>query len=179
MLNKKMFSRMKTLAYDDRFLQIMQPSERLSENQAMLDYLTRYLVFTFVEYDKSWDIEEYLNNGLVDLASEPASEVDKMLDRFEKTIELMSNIGEPDILRRHKDDKFQGKVGQAAFEVILLGVAKNLDFISRKKDPGTYIISRAKALWKRADVMNFTRAGLRGTDRIQKTIPFGMSWFSK
>ncbi len=91
----------------------------------------------------------------------------------------MSNIGEPDILRRHKDDKFQGKVGQAAFEVILLGVAKNLDFISRKKDPGTYIISRAKALWKRADVMNFTRAGLRGTDRIQKTIPFGMSWFSK
>jgi uncharacterized protein with ParB-like and HNH nuclease domain len=179
MLNKDMFRRMKFLASDKRFLGLMHPSDRLSENQAMLDYLTRYLVFTFVDYDKAWDIEEYLNNGLIEISEEGPKVVESMLDRFERTIDFLSKIDEPNILRRYKDGKFQGKVGQAAFETIFLGVSKNLDAIVRKKAAAKYIVDRSKALWARADVADFTRAGLRGTDRIQKTIPFGMDWFSK
>lgn len=179
MLNKSMFFRMKSLSADPRFVSLMQPSERLSENQALLDYLTRYLVFTYVEYDKSWDIEEYLDNGLIELSESDHDEIDKMLDNFEGTIDILSKSGELNILRRFKDGKFQGKVGQAAFETIFLGISQNINNIISKQNPSKYIVERAKSLWPRADVMEFTRAGLRGTDRIQRTIPFGKNWFSK
>jgi hypothetical protein len=179
MLNKSMFFRMKQLSRDQRFIKLMQPSERLSENQAMMDYLTRYLVFLFVSYDKSWDIEEYLNNGLIELAGASDEDVEEMLNDFETTLQVLSDAGEPDILRRYKDGRFQGRVGQAAFETIFLGVSRNLETIEARADPGAYIIKRAKAMWQRTDVAEFTRAGLRGTDRIQKTIDFGGEWFSK
>lgn len=179
MLNKGMFRRMKQLAYDDRFINIMKPSDRLTENQAMLDYLTRYLVFIHVDYNKAWDIEEFLDNGLVELSEESEEDIGDMLDTFEETLDLFSRIGEDNALRRFKDGRFQGKVGQAAFETIFLGVAQNISSIQKKKDKKTYVLNRIRNLWPRADVMDFTRAGLRGTDRIQKTIPFGKDWFSK
>jgi hypothetical protein len=179
MLNKEMFLRMKKLSRDKRFVALMQPSDRLAENQAMMDYLTRYLVFLFVDYDRAWDIEEYLDNGLIELAGSLNNDVEAMLDDFEVTLDVLSSVGEPDILRRYKDGRFQGRVGQAAFETIFLGVSRNLETIQKRSEPGGYIVKRAKAMWQRDDVANFTRAGLRGTDRIQKTIDFGGEWFSK
>jgi hypothetical protein len=178
MLNKHMFRRMKELSADKRFIKIMQPTDRLTENQGMIDYITRYLVFIHVDYNKTWDVEEYLDNGLIELAGEANKNINQILDSFERTLQLLSDVGEPDLLRRFRGH-FQGKVGQAAFETIFLGVAQNLDFISKKNDPSKFILERAKAMWPRADVQDFTRAGLRGTDRIQRTIPFGKNWFSK
>lgn len=178
MLNKPMFSAMKIIAADKNFLRIIQPTERASETQSLLDFLTRFLVFTFIEYDKRWDIEEYLNNGIIELADLPSSEIDFLLETFKRTLELISSTGEWNLLRRYKDGKFQGRVGQAAFEVIFLGIAQNLDHVVAKANPTRFILSRAKALWARADVAAFTRAGLRGTDRIKKTVEFGREWFS-
>ena len=179
MLNKKLFERMKKLAVDKRFVKIMQPSDRSAENQAMMDYLTRYAVFMYVEYDKAWDVEEYLNNGLIEIATAPSEASDAVLDDFVDTLEVLDKVGEPDILKRYKDARFQGRVGQAAFETIFLGVSHNIKRLKKLPNAGVYISDRAKKMWQREDVTNFTRAGLRGTDRIQKTIQFGGEWFSK
>jgi uncharacterized protein with ParB-like and HNH nuclease domain len=179
MLNKDLFKKMKRLAADDRFVNLMQPSERHAESQALLDYLTRFLVFIYIDYHKAWDIEEYLDNGLVELAEVSPDDAGNILKDFERALKLLHDTGEPNILRRYKDDRFQGKVGQAAFETIFLGVAQNLKYIEGKSNSAKFILDRSKSLWGRKDVMEFTRAGLRGTDRIQKTIPFGKLWFSK
>jgi hypothetical protein len=178
MFNKGMYKRMKNLASSEQFYELIQPTDRSTDNQVMMDFLTRFLVFTFVEYDKNWDIEEYLNNGIIEISESDFEEIDGMLTDFEATLQLLQSTGEKDILRRYKDGKFQGKVGQAAFETIFLGVAQNLEHINMKRDPRKFIIDRAKSLWSRKDVLDFTRAGLRGTDRIKKTIEFGRRWFA-
>jgi hypothetical protein len=177
MFNKGMYKRMKNLASSEQFYELIQPTDRSTDNQVMMDFLTRFLVFTFVEYDKNWDIEEYLN-GIIEISESDFEEIDGMLTDFEATLQLLQSTGEKDILRRYKDGKFQGKVGQAAFETIFLGVAQNLEHINMKRDPRKFIIDRAKSLWSRKDVLDFTRAGLRGTDRIKKTIEFGRRWFA-
>lgn len=178
MLNKSMFASMKEIAADRRFATIIQPTDRGSQTQALLDFLTRFLVFAFVEYNSRWDIEEYLNNGIVELAGSDGDDIEAMFDIFKETLSLISKTNEKNILRRYKDGKFQGRVGQAAFEVIFLGVAQNLAHITEKTNPSKFILQRAKALWARQDVATFTRAGLRGTDRIKQTIDFGKAWFS-
>ena len=46
-------------------------------------------------------------------------------------------------------------------------------------DTEKYIQDRVKAVWENEGVKSFSRAGLRGTQRIQKSIPFGREWFAK
>jgi hypothetical protein len=179
MINKEYFKILKDLSEDQDFINIMHQSERSSESQSKMDFLTRFLVFNFMEYDRSWDIEEYLDNGIIEVISSGKKEFDGMVKQFKETLKLLVSTGNVDLLRRFKDGKFQGRVGQAAFETVFLGVSQNLRSIRARANPGDYVLKRAKALWARADVQEFTKAGQRGTDRIQKTIPFGKAWFAK
>lgn len=179
MMNKDYFREFKELSEGVDFVRLMHQSERAAENQSLMDFLTRFFVFMYIDYDKSWDIEEYLDNGIIEIISSGRSEFSKMSKKFVDTLRLLVSAGEDDILKRYKDGRFQGKVGQAAFETIFLGVAQNVSSIKRRPNPGAYVLSRAKALWGRKDVLDFTKAGQRGTDRIQKTIEFGGDWFSR
>lgn len=179
MMNKEMFVMMKKLSQSKDFIELIHPTERASETQALMDFVTRFLVFSYVEYDKAWDVEEYLDNGIIELSDLSKKELDELLDSFRRTVKVLVETGESDILRRYKDGKYQGRVGQAAFETIFLGIAQNIEFVESRPDPSKYIMEKTRKLWARPDVEKFTRAGLRGTDRIRATIPFGIEWFSQ
>ena len=179
MISAKRFKRMRKLSKNPSFLKLLHLSKTAAENQAAMDFVTRFFVFSYIEYDKSWDIEEYLDNGIIEIATSDKSELDKMIDVFNRTVGILEATGEENILRRFKDNKFQGRVGQAAFETIFLGIARNIDTIESKTNPDKYILDRAKKLWTSSDIHDFTKAGQRGTDRIQKTIEFGGAWFSQ
>jgi hypothetical protein len=69
-------------------------------------------------------------------------------------------------------------VGLTAIEIVAVGVSLNLTEIQRLADPSGYVKGRILELWNLEEVKTFSRAGLRGTLRIQKTIPFGRSWFA-
>ena len=179
MLNKKLFADMQRLSADPRFIAIMQPSTRGLETQAMMDYVTRFFVFMFVEYDKKWDIEEFLNNGVIEIAEEQPKLLNELVRIFEETLALVHATGEPNILKRYNSGRFSGKVGQAGFEAIFLGAAENRKYISAKPNPSSYLLSKAKGFWARPEVNDFTKGGVTGTTRIQKTLPFGKHWFSR
>lgn len=179
MLNKPLFDKMKKLASDSRFKALMQPSARGLETQALMDYVTRFLVFMFVEYDKRWDIEEYLNNGVIEIAGEDEETLDYLIQVFEDTLQLVHSTGEPNVLKRFNGNSFSGKVGQAGFEAIFLGAAQNRKTIAAKSDPSAFILTKAKKLWTRPEVSDFTKGGVTGTTRIQKTLAFGKEWFKR
>jgi hypothetical protein len=48
-----------------------------------------------------------------------------------------------------------------------------------KPDPGHYVSERIEQFWQSPKINAFFEAGLRGTVRIQRTIPFGVDWFSR
>jgi hypothetical protein len=178
MINLELFSMMRKRATQKDFVRLIHPTERLRETQGLMDFITRFLVFNHVKYSRTWDVEEYLDNGTMQLADLPLKELEKILSKFDDTLSLLISLDEPDILRPFRDGAFKGRVGQAAFETIFLGVSANLKTIGAKAKPKAYVIERVKELWSRKDVAKFTRAGLRGTDRIRATIPFGQKWFA-
>ena len=179
MLNKPLFYEMKRLSSDSRFKALMQPSARGLETQALMDYVTRFFVFMFVEYDKRWDIEEYLNNGVIEIASEDKDTLEHLVKVFEETLDLVHSTGEVNVLKRFNGTTFSGKVGQAGFEAIFLGVAQNRHAIAAKADPSAFLLAKAKKLWARPEVSDFTKGGVTGTTRIQKTLQFGREWFKR
>jgi len=179
MISPELHARMKAASESENFVNLIHPTERGQSTQTLLDFLTRFLVFLFVKYDRSWDVEEYLDNGIFDLATNQLDRIAGMLKDFESTIELLKSTNEINILRPYRNERFAGRVGQAAFEVIFLGVARNLLHIQTKSNPRAFILSQAKSFWAQEDAAKFTRAGVRGTDRLSRSVPFGQAWFSK
>jgi hypothetical protein len=72
-----------------------------------------------------------------------------------------------------------GKVGLVGLEGIAVGVAKNLDPISNLGPDGAreFVKKKIESFWAQPQTANFTSPGLRGTTRIQRTVPFGEAWF--
>ena len=82
-----------------------------------------------------------------------------------------------DALRRFENNRHLGKVGLVGLEGIAVGVAKNFAKISALTDSNKFLQQRIKKFWQQPAIAAFTSPGMRGTTRIQKTIPFGERWF--
>jgi hypothetical protein len=65
------------------------------------------------------------------------------------------------------------------FECIVVGIGKNIDNVLGKPNPTEFVQQRIARLWRNPAVEQFFGAGLRGTVRIQRTVPFGARWFAQ
>ena len=127
-------------------------------------------------YDGKLDVEEFIDEGIVRLAE--ANETQKAGATFSATFALLNQAHGNNALRRFQDGVPTGRVGLAAFEAIAVGVAKNIDHIQGKTNPTEYVRQRILDLWQSPAVQSFYTAGLRGTIRIQRTVPIGSEWFA-
>ena len=176
MVNREYATFLRQLADSSSFLTVLAASEEQIEKQRHMEYASRFLVHTYVQYDGKLDVEEFIDEGIVKLAT--ASETLNAGATFNATFDLLNQAYSGDALRRFQNDAFSGRVGLAAFEAIAIGVAKNLANIQGKPNPVEFVRQRISELWNEPAIHNFFAPGLRGTVRIQRTIPFGTSWFA-
>jgi hypothetical protein len=176
MVNKDYAKFVRELAESDSFLTVLSASEDQLEKQRHMEYVSRFLVHTYIDYDGKLDVEEFIDESIVKLAT--ANETQATRVAFGQTFEVLNEAFGADALRRLQNGKPSGRVGLAAFESIAVGVAKNIDNIMKKKKPVRYVKKRITEFWGSPEIDNFFVAGLRGTMRIQRTIPFGAAWFA-
>jgi hypothetical protein len=177
MVNRDYATFMRRLAESQSFLRVLDASEDQLEKQRHMEYVSRFLAHTYVPYDGKLDVEEFINSSVVALAS--ANETAQAGQTFHETFEWLNQAYGADALRRFQGGRPGGRVGLAAFEVIAIGIAKNVGSVRRRKNPVEFIRERIQEFWKAPDVENFYAAGLRGTSRIQRTVPFGEAWFAE
>jgi len=159
------------------FRTVLSASEDQLEKQRDMEYASRFLVHTYVSYNKRLDVEEFIDEGVVVLA-----ELGDMIgpgSTFKWTFDILERAFGANALRRFEDNKPIGRVVLAAFECIAIGIAKNIENVRTKPDPIEYVRQRIFDLWAAPDVEGFFAAGLRGTIRIQRTVPFGETWFAE
>jgi hypothetical protein len=174
MINKDYFESLKALSSKDTFQEIISLNEEQIERQRHIEWATRFLVYNYVPYDGNLDIEEYMDKGIASLAK--AGRQTEPEERFVETFALLQRYGK-DALRRFEAGKHIGRVGLVAFECIAVGIAKNLPHIRALPNPDDFISRKIRAFWESKELEGFLSPGVRGTTRIQKTIPFGEAWF--
>jgi hypothetical protein len=177
MINREYSKFMHALADSPDFRAVLAATDDQIEKQRHMEYVSRFLVHTFVDYPGRVDVEQFIDDGIVALAEK--GETQAAGDTFNSTFALLNQAFGGDALRRFQDGNPAGRVGLAAFEGIAVGVAKNIKRIQAKSNPVDYVRKRAIAFWNSTEVQEFFTAGLRGTIRIQRTVPFGAKWFSK
>lgn len=176
MVNRQYAEFMRGLAESQSFLKVLAASDDQIDKQRHMEYASRFLVHAYVPYKVKLDVEEYIDEGVVTLAI--ANETQQAGATFHATFNLLDQAYGSDSLRRFQDGKFSGRVGLAAFEAIAVGIARNIESIQRKANPVDYVRQRINEFWQSPEVQNFFVAGLRGTIRIQRTVPFGADWFA-
>lgn len=175
MTNRDFFNDIRELSEDHNFMDVASMTDDQIEKQRPLEYVSRFFVHKNVPYDGRLDVEEYINEGIIQLAEQPLSHEDRTA--FQDTFRFLNEAYGGNALRRFTDGEPRGKVSLVAFEVIALGVALNVGMIREKENPSDYVRGRIEAFWD-AGTEQFFSAGMRGTTRIQRTIPFGQRWFS-
>jgi hypothetical protein len=176
MVNRHYAAFIKELAESKPFLTVLAASDDQIEKQRHMEYATRFLVHTYVAYDGKLDVEEFIDSGIVTLATE--NETQQAGTTFSATFNLLNQAFGANSLRRFQNGAHVGRVGLAALESIAVGIAKNIMNIQAKENPVEYVRNRITEFWQTPDVQNFFTAGLRGTTRIQRTVPFGAEWFA-
>jgi hypothetical protein len=137
----------------------------------------RFIVYRYVPYDGKKDVEEYITDGMIEIIDKSILD-DEVERNFRETFGLLERSLGEDALKHFGEGEFKGRVGLTALEVVAVGLSFNLSSIVKRKRPEKFVSDRVMTVWSEEDVRNFSRAGLRGTQRIQRSIPFGRKWFA-
>jgi hypothetical protein len=177
MINGDYFRAVKDAAELQSFRTVMSVTDEQAERQRHMEMVVRFLVHTNIPYDGRLDVEEYIDEGIVALAQD--GDYARAVDQINRTFQLLDEVAGSNALRRFQNGGHVGKVGLVGLEGIAVGVAKNLDLISALgvAEARVFVKGKLEAFWSQPETANFTSPGLRGTIRIQRTVPFGEIWF--
>ncbi len=175
MVNGDYYRTVKVAAEKKPFQTVVAVTEDQIERQRHMEFAVRFLVHTYVAYDGTLDVEDYVDDGIVHLAG--ASNGVAAADLIDRTFVLLNTVAGKDALRRFENGRHTGKVGLVGLEGIAVGVAKNLDAILALAAPQEFVRNKVPTFWGHPQTASFTSPGLRGTTRIQRTVPFGEAWF--
>lgn len=175
MVNADYFRAIKAAAETENFLKITGLKEGQTEKQRHIEMAVRLLVHTYIEYDGKLDVGEYIDEGIVSLATN--ADDANVTTVINSTFDLLNNAAGGDVLRRFENGTYSGRVGLVGLESIAVGVAKNLVAIQQEQDPVKFVKEKSQSFWSQPQVIDFVSPGMRGTTRIQKTVPFGIEWF--
>lgn len=177
MINGGYFRAVKQASEQYSFQKVTGVSPEQAERQRHLEMAVRFLVHTNVPYDGKLDVEEYIDDGIVSLAQ--VGDHAHAVEQINSTFQLLYDVAGKNALRRFQDGAHAGKVGLVGLEGIAVGIAKNYDAISALGDSAAkeFVKEKVEAFWDQPQTENLTSPGLRGTVRIQRTVPFGAGWF--
>ena len=177
MVNTDYFRVVKEAAELPSFRSVTSVTEDQAERQRHMEMAVRFLAHTNVPYDGRLDVEEFIDEGIISLAQ--AGNSVGAAYQIKKTFELLDNVAGSDALRRFQNGVHIGKIGLVGLEGIAVGVAKNLDAILAlgAANAMVFVKEKMESFWSQPQSANFTSPGLRGTIRIQRTVPFGEAWF--
>lgn len=177
MINGAYFRAVKAAADQAAFRNVISVGEEQLEKQKHIELAMRFLVHARIPYDGRLDVEEFIDEGVVSLATIGDDAGASSL--INRTFQLLHEVAGSNSLRRFNNGQYVGKVVLAGLEGIAVGVAKNLDAIEAlgANQARDFVRQKIETFWAQPEVAHFTSLGLRGTVRIQRTVPFGENWF--
>jgi hypothetical protein len=175
MVNAPYFRALRDAAGNDKFKVVIGVTEDQEQKQRHLELAMRFLVHTFIDYDGKLDVEEYIDEGAIALARN--GDIARDTTTIIQTFDLLFQADGEKVLRRYDGARHTGKIGLVALETIAVGVGKNLGAVSALPNAADFIRQKSREFWQDPATANFTSPGVRGTTRIQRTVPYGAQWF--
>ena len=165
-------------AQREDFKKIFQITNEQEGNQRDIEYVVRLIAHTFTEFDRTLDVQEFLDAIIVEtLTTKDQSQVMGTITWMVET--LYRTSGERALFPpQHAAGGVAPRFSLRALEAIAVGIARNKTAITALADSDDFIKEKIPSFWQQPEVPEMSASGLRGTVRLQRTIPFGNNWFN-
>lgn len=177
MLNKPFFDWLRERSEDVNFRKTIDQTEYAVEKQMPAELALRFFAFRNVPYKSGLDVHEYLDEALISLATDVNFDLANEESIFRRTFALLAGAMEDRAFKRWDGTSFKGKFLMSVFEVVAIGVSKNIDAIVALSDPNGLVEERCKALWADEIFQKSSGAGVRGTTRLSNLLPISETFF--
>jgi len=167
------------LANSPEFRETINQTDAAIERQAQVELVLRFFAFRHVTYKSGLDVHEYLDDSLVKMATNAEFNFTAESEVFVRTFLLLSVSMGDSAFKRWNGVDFTGKFLMSVFEVVALGVSKNINAIEAlgKLDRRNFIRTRSQLLWQDPTFIKNSGAGVRGTSRLTNLLPLAEAFF--
>jgi len=177
MKDQKFFEWLDGLVAYPSFVETTPLTDRQLDEQYRFELLVRFLVLQSTPPDEARaidDLETYLNDRVLELTEPGVFDKGTNEAVFQETFDRLNRVLEDNVFRRLNVDKnrYVGPFLLAAYEVIALGVALNIQTVRQKDD--AWLKSRIESLWHEGLLKSI---GLRSSQRLAQTLPLARTHF--
>ena len=172
-INNEFFDWLVELSRYEAFVETTRQTPTALEAQAGVELVLRFIAFRNVDYQPGLDVHEYLDDALINLASKQKFDRQAEGEVFRKTFEFLKEALGSRAFQRWDGTNFSGKFLMSIFEVLAIGLSKNLpeyevmSLANRQKK----IEEKARGLNASPIFADNSGAGVRGTTRLSKLLP--------
>ncbi|GHB68487.1 DUF262 domain-containing protein [Persicitalea jodogahamensis] len=176
--NSSFTQKIRDFASRTDFQKIFQIRGEQRENQRDIEYIVRLIVHGNVDFEKGWDVQEFLDYTIVDIFTN--EDEDNLLLPIGWTVETLFRLfGETALIPPiGSPNSIASRFSLRALETIAVGMIRNYSSIKQLDNPDAFVKEKVVELWQQPQLAEMSASGLRGTVRIQRTVPFGSNWFN-
>lgn len=180
MINRKFYTWVSNLSRYEPFVATVVQTDEAEKRQKDVELVVRFVVLRNVPYQSGSDVHEYLDDSVVQLATQEDFDYTGEGEVFESTFRLLDRAMGVDAFKRYSDDgRFLGQFLMSSFEAVAVGISKNIRSILELGEEEQHALVRSKIqeLWDNPKFKQNSGAGVRGTTRLANLIPLGEEFF--
>ncbi|RLL49285.1 DUF262 domain-containing protein [Acinetobacter cumulans] len=180
MVNKELYKNLYDLAQNIDFkTTISSITERQSSEKFNLELITRFIILKNIDEIRGKDLEdvhEFLTKEILNIANSNLDllELNKV---FEKTFKLLNLALGDNAFKRFDGEKNLGGFSLSIFEILALGLAKNINDYS--EEDVDHIQKIARNLSLNQTFTQYSRSGTRASSRWPAFLPLSAELFKK
>jgi len=170
--------RMREFVAQKAFVEVFRITAEQQQVQRDLDYLVRLVVHSVRDLPNRTDVEEFLDKSILAILAE--GNAAETIASAEWAVNLLYRASGADALipPEERAAGIAARFSLRALEGIAVGITRNRAGIEALDDPELFVRDRIAQFWQQKEVADLSASGLRGTVRIQRSIPFGAAWFA-
>jgi Protein of unknown function DUF262 len=176
--NQEFTQRLRQFAGREDFKKIFSLTEEQRKKQEDLKLAVRLVVHTYKDLPKGTDVQEFLDQAILEVMDE--HDADAVLEQVGWPVETLYRLfGDKALIPpKERVEGIAARFSLRALEGIAVGLARNKDAILAKSNSDKFVKNKVAAFWKQQQVADMSTPGFRGTDRLQRSVPFGSQWFN-
>lgn len=181
MINPKFNDWISELSKYPAFAKTIDQTETAEKMQSDVELALRFIVYRNVKYIKGFDVHEYIDEGMLELAGSKSFPIESEGAIFRTTFDYLNEALGANSFKRWDGDRFIGKFLLSLFETLAVGVSKHVEDLGKfqPSERSEEIKKTAIALWSNKNFKENTGAGIRGTTRLNSLMPLAETLFSK
>lgn len=171
-INKQFYDWLLELVDFSEFKSSISQTDAAEKKRQDLELALRFFVYRLVDYTPGLDVHEYLDQGMVSLAERSNFPYAQEAQIFRDTFAFLHNSLQGNAFKRWDGGRFIGKFLISVFEVLAVGVAKNIEaYRGMEVDARNRLLEdKSIRIWSETTFIQNSGPGIRGTTRLAKLL---------